>query len=439
MVRFIGVAIGVLVCIMPSLCLAHGMVSPHPVTSRTIVFPDTSTHKTLVADLHTHSVFSDGHVWPTVRVAEAERDGLDAFAVTEHLEYQPHITDIPHPDRNRAWLEAKRAAANLDLMVIPGVEITRLGDPGHINAVFITDANELVARQEELRRQEEHMFDTREDAENFAITESDGAFRGAHQVEHEGRQVWMPFEDQATYFTLVTFSYADTRPPEDVLQTANEQGAFLFWNHPEFDSVDAGLNEFHSNAIEAGLLHGIEIANGNRYYQNAHRLALEHGLALIGVSDVHELIDWDYRPEAAENPGHRPVTLIFADEKTPESMRDALFARRTVVWWKDTLIGRPEHLLPLLQASVEIAEMEPTSWGIRVLLRNHSSSRMTLRNDTGLQPSIHAQLIELPAHGETEVTFNMDEPAKVPLTFTVLNALVAPNQPAELTLDPLSR
>ena len=30
--------------------------------------------------LHTHSVFSDGHVWPRIRVAEAIRDGLDAMA-----------------------------------------------------------------------------------------------------------------------------------------------------------------------------------------------------------------------------------------------------------------------------------------------------------------------------------------------------------------------
>lgn len=432
MVRFIGV---VLALIFPSLCIAHGMVSPQPLTDRSIVFPDTSTHKTLVVDLHTHSVFSDGHVWPTVRVAEAERDGLDAFAVTEHLEYQPHITDIPHTDRNRSWLEAKRAAADLDLKVIPGVEITRLGDPGHMNAIFVEDANTLVKQQLELRRQEEHMFDTREEAENYAA-EATGEFRGAHRVEYEGKQVWMPFDDEATYFALANFRHAVTRSPRDVLQAANDQGAFVFWNHPNFESVDAGMDEFHAAATEAGLLHGIEIANGTRYYQNAHRLALEHDLAMIGVSDVHELIAWDYRPEAGDKPGHRPVTLIFAEEDTIEGMRDALFARRTVVWWKDTLIGRPEHLLPLLQASVEIAEMEPTEWGIRVLLRNHSDAPMTLRNDTGLQPSIQSGLIHLPAHGETEVTFTMDEPAKTQLKFAVLNALVAPNQSAQLILEP---
>jgi 3',5'-nucleoside bisphosphate phosphatase len=435
MVRITAVVFSILALAFPALCIAHGMVSRHPETSRSIVFPDTATHRTLVTDLHTHSVFSDGHVWPTMRVAEAERDGLDAFAVTEHLEYQPHITDIPHPDRNRAWLEAKRAAANLELIVIPGVEITRLGDPGHINAIFVKDANELVRQQEELRRQEEHIFDTREEAENYAL-EATELFRGAHRVEHEGRQVWMPFEDQATYFALTNFGHAVTLPPGEVLEAANSQGAFLFWNHPGFESVDAGFNAFHAAAIESGLLHGIEIANGGRYYRNAHRLALEHDLTLIGVSDVHELIDWDYRPDAAENPGHRPVTLVFAEEHTMEGIREALFAGRTVVWWQETFIGRPENLLPLLQASVEIAEMALTPRGVRVRLRNHSSAPMTLRNDTGLQAGSHARLIELPAHGETEVTFSMDEPAETQLKFAVLNALVAPDRPAELILDP---
>lgn len=435
MVRLIGAVISVIALTFPALCIAHGMVSPEPVTDRSIVFPDTSTHKTLVVDLHTHSVFSDGHVWPTVRVAEAARDGLDAFAVTEHLEYQPHITDIPHRDRNRSWLEANRAAADLDLKVIPGVEITRLGDPGHMNAVFVTDANALVKQQLELRRLDEHIFDTREAAESYAL-EASGTFGGAHQVEHEGRQVWMPFNDEATYFSLANFSHAATRPAREVLEAANEQDAFVFWNHPDFASVEAGFDEFHAAAVDAGLLHGIEIANGGRYYQNAHRLALEHDLVMIGVSDVHGLIAWDYRPEAGDNPGHRPVTLVFVEEDTVDGIRDALFARRTVVWWKDTLIGRSEHLLPLLQASVEIAEMEPTEWGIRVLLRNHSDAAMTLRNDTGLQPSIQSRLIHLPAHGETAVTFSMDEPARTPLKFAVLNALVAPNQAAELILEP---
>ena len=55
------------------------------------------------SDLHIHSVFSDGSVWPTIRVDEAIRDSIDLISLTEHLEYQSHISDIPHANRNRSF------------------------------------------------------------------------------------------------------------------------------------------------------------------------------------------------------------------------------------------------------------------------------------------------------------------------------------------------
>jgi len=49
--------------------------------------PDLPGYVTLKCDFHLHTVFSDANVWPTVRVGEAWRDGLDANAITDHLEY----------------------------------------------------------------------------------------------------------------------------------------------------------------------------------------------------------------------------------------------------------------------------------------------------------------------------------------------------------------
>ena len=43
-----------------------------------IRFPDILGYKTLNCDFHMHTVFSDGSVWPTVRVDEAWREGLTA-------------------------------------------------------------------------------------------------------------------------------------------------------------------------------------------------------------------------------------------------------------------------------------------------------------------------------------------------------------------------
>ena len=78
----------------------------------------------LSMDLHIHSVFSDGNVWPTIRVEEARREGLDLIAITEHLEYQPHKEDIPNPDRNRSFFVATESINKSEkLKVINGSEI----------------------------------------------------------------------------------------------------------------------------------------------------------------------------------------------------------------------------------------------------------------------------------------------------------------------------
>ena len=54
-----------------------------------------------------HTVFSDGSVWPNIRVQEAQKDGVDFISTNEHLEYQPWKDDIPPPNRNRASQVAK--------------------------------------------------------------------------------------------------------------------------------------------------------------------------------------------------------------------------------------------------------------------------------------------------------------------------------------------
>ncbi len=56
----------------------------------------------------------------------------------------PHISDIPHKDRNRPYEIAFNAAKESNLIVINGTEITRKFPPGHINAVFVKDANKLI-------------------------------------------------------------------------------------------------------------------------------------------------------------------------------------------------------------------------------------------------------------------------------------------------------
>jgi hypothetical protein len=109
---------------------------------REIQIPDIMGYQTLKCDFHMHTVFSDGAVWPTVRVDEAWREGLDAISITDHIEYQPHKADVP-TNHNRPHEIALSRAKDRGILLVRGAEITRQTPPGHFNAIFLKNINPL--------------------------------------------------------------------------------------------------------------------------------------------------------------------------------------------------------------------------------------------------------------------------------------------------------
>lgn len=344
------------------------------VGGRTIQFPDTAEFLSLTCDFHIHTVFSDGEVWPSIRVQEAQRDGLDCIAITEHLEYQPHRADLPHPDRNRAFDIAAASAGESGLIVIRGSEITRSLPYGHANTVFITDANPLL-------------------------------------------------QDDA----------------EDAYAEAASQGGFTFINHPNWtaqrkDGV-AQMEPEQLALIEKGQIHGIEVVNDLTYSDEAIELALEHGLAIIGTSDIHGLVDWQY--EIAQG-GHRPITIVLAKERSEASIREALFAGRTVAYYLDSIIGRVEHVLPLLEASLQLSSngyIGDTSVA-QITIENRSDAWFTLRNASDFRFHNRASLIDVPPHGTVHVEIKtLERMERIALPFDVLNVITAPGAHPEIVLE----
>lgn len=307
----------------------HSHTSTSPLS-----FPDIPGYISLKADLHQHTVFSDGNVWPTIRVQEALMEGLDVISLTEHLEYQPHKDDIPHPDRNRSYNLALAEAADHNLLIVHGSEITRSAPVGHSNAVFITDANPLLAKD--------------------SLT---------------------PFRE------------------------AKKQGAFVFWNHPAwYAQSPAGtpvLSKFQQERIRDKELHGIEVINSLDYAEESLALAIEHNLTIMGTSDIHGLIAWDY----IEKGNHRPITLIFTRERNQAAIREALFAGRTVAVYNKLMVGRPEYLEPLLQACLRInkAMYIPKTQVLEVELENVSSSDLMFENQMPYTFYSSQPVFEIPA------------------------------------------
>ncbi|HRY49412.1 MAG TPA: Sb-PDE family phosphodiesterase [Candidatus Paceibacterota bacterium] len=358
-----------------------GMVtSPHPVIrARTPVgIPDIPGFVTLKCDFHMHTVFSDGLVWPSVRAEEAWREGLDAIAITDHLEYQPHKEDVS-TNHNRAYEIARGTGDALDLLVIRGSEITRQMPPGHLNAIFLTNSASL------------------------AVTN------------------W-----------------------RDAITVAHQQDAFIFWNHPGWDAQTTnGLVLWypeHTELLNAGILHGIEVVNGRDYYPEAHAWAIEKNLAMLSNSDIHDPLNLDYQVHQGD---HRPLTLVFAKERTLESLKQALFARRTAVYSGNWLIGSEQFLRPIFTRSVAVKN---PSFSLKakqralVQIHNHSEVDYLLKAAGTLPEVSFAQDVRLPA-GKTVLlpvtgkTTTEKGKKKISLPYTVANLLVRPNEPLPVTLD----
>jgi histidinol phosphatase-like PHP family hydrolase len=275
--------------------------------ARELRFPNLKDGRLVLSvDTHTHSVFSDGHVWPTVRVWEANKDRLDGMAITEHLEYQPYRKDIPHPDRNRAFelaaKENKKGRDRTDLLLIPGAEITRKYSPGHVNAIFINDANPLLTTKN--RREE---------------------------------------------------TYENAR---EALREAKAQQAFMIWNHPawqnDFPDGVIKISKDQQALFDEGLIHGIEVANGEYFNDSSLQVALDHDLTIIGASDIHGLIDYDYDISKGT---HRTVTLVFAEERSVKGIAQALFQKHTVALYDRQFIGRDAELGALFNSFVSFERL----------------------------------------------------------------------------------
>ena len=358
--------------LLPFTLLAQHTHSHHG--DRAIEFPDVPGYQTLKCDFHMHTVFSDGSVWPNVRVQEAIRDGLDAIAMTEHLEYQPHEEDIPHPDRNRSYHVAMESAADHDLLIIPGSEVTRDMPPGHSNAIFIQDANRLM------------------------------------------------IEDSV-----------------EVFREVQRQGGFTFWNHPNWTSQRpdgvARLTDMHRLLIREGLLNGIEVVNDVTYSDEALQIALDNNLTIIGTSDIHGLVDWQYDVPQG---GHRPITLVFAEERSVNGIQAALVAGRTVAWFNNTLIGKEDYLLPLIQSSLSIAEAsyDDDTTVLAVMIDNNSDATYILDNQTDYTFHADTDIVTVAPHQTTRLDVKtLERVDSISLTFEVLNAITAPNTHPNITLD----
>ena len=303
-----------------------------------IILPQVNGYNVYKADLHTHTIHSDGDVIPSFRVYEAWYDGLDIIAITDHIEYRSfeeklvkyldkyvsdeykgavnhRIDDRPLKegevmvDLNYVTREAAKYAGRCGILSIPGAEITRPGDKiGHFNALFTTD-NNLIYDQD----------------------------------------------------------------PVQAVRNAKAQGALVMHNHPGWKRTSIDYTPTEIILYNEGLVDGIEVMNTDDFYPGIIDRAHDKGLFISANTDIHQTTELEH------SGFHRPMTLILAKERTLEAVREALEARRTIAYGYNTLCGEEQLLKDFFAAGVKTSVMHRGSSQTSVALTNMTSIPYVIR------------------------------------------------------------
>lgn len=334
-----------------------------------IVLPQVNGYNVYKADLHSHTVFSDGQVMPELRVREAWKDGLDVIAITDHIEYRKneaamvehlvkyadkkHKEAVNHRipqngeitkdgimvDLNYSVKLAQKAAKGYGLTIIPGTEITRdVSVAGHYNALFTTDNNLIFAPD--------------------------------------------------TYQSI---------------KNAKAQGALIMHNHPGWRKTSLDYSDLDKIVYEEGLIDGVEVMNGDEFYPGIIERTAQKGIFISANTDIHATTSEEYRSVGYD----RPMTLILSKDKSLESLREALEQNRTLAFGFGTLCGAEQLLKDFFAASVKVERISPKV----VQLTNLTSVSYTLQKGGSNQ-------VVLPAMSSIRVSVAKD--AKT-LDMAVLN------------------
>lgn len=324
----------------PDILRHNGKIFPDRVN---IVLPQVNGYNVYKADLHIHTFYSDGHVSPQFRVCEAWYDGLDVLAITEHIEYRSLEKDMI--EFMKGYVKKNVEAANWNIV----------SDPADGRGIQTDlDMSVRLAQKE---------------AEKFGLTIIPGAeiSRTPETIGHFN--VLFTTDNDAIYHP----------DPIESMKNAKAQGALVIHNHPGWKRSSLDMIEFEKKIYPMGILDGIEVMNQLDFYPRALERAKEYGLYVTSNTDMHTSTYEYYRLNGAL----RNMTLIFAKDKSLESLKEALKARRTLAYSFGTIAGDEQLLKDFFNASVACEVIAVDEKGNRTYeLRNNTSLPYTLNLGT---------------------------------------------------------
>ena len=353
-----------------------------------IILPQVMGYNIYKADLHTHTIYSDGSVTAPWRVREAWCDGLDIIAITDHIEYRriernlikymgeyikeeyrnlpkgvnTNLQGVSADERgilanlNVGYEEAVESNEQYGMLIIRGVEITR--NEGHYNAIFTTDNN----------------------------------------------KIYHPDIKQS-------------------VQNAVDQGAIVFQNHPKMDkSTKTSMTPLAEDLYNSGLVKGMEIGNGHAFWGRLVPYCIKNNVPMFSNSDGHATMAERFQPYY-NNGVYRNMTFILAKNCDEKSIKKAILEGRTIAYHNNRLVGKEEYLAELFKESVSIEHKCDNKKETMVILTNKSSIPYTVK------------------FGKTEMIVHAMGAVMLPLPkgskeaeFTVTNLICGGNKRVKVTL-----
>ncbi|MBQ7796142.1 MAG: PHP domain-containing protein [Lachnospiraceae bacterium] len=245
-------------------------------------------------DLHVHSTASDGSFTPTEVVQMANDAGMIAIALTDH-------------DTVSGISEAIEAAEDLDLQVVPGVELSCIYKEKeiHILGLYIDHKDEALnsflteTARKRAARNEEMLAAFR--ADGFDITMDDllhgnskTTITRAHFARALVEKGYVTSPDQAFKKYLNPdrpyYRKREVITPEESIQAIRNAGGFPVLAHPCQYKLGWKETEELILYLQSVGLRGLECfhSSNNQYESGKLRmLADKHALAITGGSDFH--------------------------------------------------------------------------------------------------------------------------------------------------------
>jgi hypothetical protein len=221
------------------------------------------------------------------------------------------------------------------------------------------------------------------------------------------------------------------------LEAAKAQQGFMIWNHPawprDFPDGVIKISKEQQSLFDEGLIQGIEVANGEYFNDSSLQVALDHDLTIIGASDIHGLIDYDYDINGG---GHRTVTLAFANERSLEGIATALFQKQTVAVFDRQFVGRGNELKTLFESMVSFERLpahrnDSQQTAVRISNASPIDIELEVMGDVSLNKS--AGYVTVPSQSSTTIIVLDHAPSdEIDLKLEWLNSWQAPKTHASI-------